>query len=158
MRSKRRVLFCAGALIILVAVAAVMMVIGRGHTVYFDNVTLDYNGTAYEAPYKVTVYVRGEQAAKLYAKERGMATWIGQNFSMELEVMDTKGGDERTVKIPLTLPYGMDGIIVNLPAVLAGLPEDAWLSEFIPAVVEEAVEDPEVGDDLGDDLGADLGM
>ena len=52
MKSKRRIFFCAGAVILLLVIAAVMMVIGRGHTLYFDNVTLEYEGTVYEAPYK----------------------------------------------------------------------------------------------------------
>ena len=52
----------------------------------------------------------------------------------------------------------MDGIIINLPAILAGLPEEAWLSEFIPAVKEEPAEEevPGEGDDFG--LGGDMGL
>ena len=34
---KRTLFFRLGAIAILLAIAAVMMVIGRGHTVYFDN-------------------------------------------------------------------------------------------------------------------------
>ena len=164
MKSKRRIFFCAAAVAILIAIAALMMVIGRGHTVYFDNRTLEYNGQTYESPYKVTVFVKGEQAAKLYDKERGMSVWIGQRFSMDLEIMDEKGGDERAVHIDLALPYNMDGIIVNLPAVLAGLPQDAWLSEFIPTPTkEEAEEELPGGEDdlgLGDEFGGaeDLGI
>ena len=30
-----------------------MMVIGRGHTVYIDNKSIDYNGQTYTTPYKV---------------------------------------------------------------------------------------------------------
>ena len=79
-----------------------MMVIGRGHTVYIDNKSIDYNGQTYTTPYKVVVYVDGEQVAKLRDKERG----------------------------------------INLPAYLAGLPEEAYLSEFqvAPEVVEEESE------------------
>ena len=44
----------------------------------------------------------------------------------------------------LSLPYGTDGIIVNLPGILAGLPQEAWMSEFIPA--------PEPVSDEADDL------
>ena len=42
----------------------------------------------------------------------------------------------------LTLPYAMDGIILNIPALLNGAPEEVYQSEFIPAPVEE--EDEEV--------------
>lgn len=161
MKSKRRIFFCAAAVAILIAIAALMMVIGRGHTLYFDNRTLEYNGTTYESPYKVTIYVKGEQAAKLYDKERGSSVWIGQDFTMDLEIMDQKGGDERTQTIQLKLPYSVDGIIVNLPAVLAGLPEEAWFSEFIPAPTEaEPGDEDPLGGEGEDPLGGegDLGL
>lgn len=113
-----------------------MMVIGRGHTVYIDNKSLEYNGQTYETPYKVVVFVDGEQVAKLRDKERGMATCIGQKFSMTLEITQEKGGSEETINVTLPLPYHMDGIAINLPAYLAGLPEEAYLSEFQIAVEE----------------------
>jgi len=50
------------------------------------------------------------------------------------------------------LPYSMDGIIINLPAYLAGLPEEAYLTEFIPAP-EESEEPDSEGDVLpGDEI------
>ena len=71
------------------------------------------------------------------------------------------GSEEpRIEEIELTLPYNMDGIIINLPAYLAGLPEEAWLSEFIPAPEpEEPEEDLDIGEDmgLGEDLPGDTG-
>ena len=157
MNKTRRLLFRLGTLLVLIAIAACMMVIGRGHTVYFDNKKLEYEGTTYEAPYKVTVYVGGEQVAKLNAKERGMATTIGQDFEMELKVMEVKGGDETRETYRIKLPRNLDGIVVNLPGFLAGLPEEAWMSEFVPIVTESTSEEEEVpgGDefemeDLGD--------
>lgn len=157
MKSKRRLLICLLSVAVLIVIAAAMMVIGRGHTIYVDNRSVEYNGQTYETPYKVTVYVKNEQIAKLYDSERGMSTWIGQNFKMTLEVMEEKGGDEVLQTIQLNLPYSMDGIIVNIPAVLAGLPEEAWLTEFIPTPAKEEDEEevPGVGDEFGmtDDMG-----
>ena len=133
---KRTFLFRAGAILLLLIIAGIMMVIGRGHTVYIDNKSLDYNGQTYSTPYKVVVFVDGEQVAKLRDKERGMATCIGQKFNMTLEITQEKGGSEETVNVALYLPHHMDGIAINLPAYLAGLPEDAYLSEFQIAVEE----------------------
>ena len=90
-----RVVFAAA----LIALGAVMMVVGRGHTVYFDNKTLDYNGETYQAPYRVIVYIKGEQIAKLYARERGMTTHVGQDFGMALGVTQEKGGDEQIIEV-----------------------------------------------------------
>ena len=156
MKNKRRFFFRLGAIVLLVAIAACMMVIGRGHTVYFDNKTLEYEGATYEPPYKVTIYVGGEQVAKLNAKERGMATTIGQDFEMEFKIMEVKGGDETRETYQIKLPRKVDGIVVNIPAYLAGLPEEAWMSEFVPIVTESTEEEEVPGsdefemDDLGD--------
>ena len=37
MKNKRKLLFRVAAILIVLAIPAVMFVIGRGHTVYFDN-------------------------------------------------------------------------------------------------------------------------
>ncbi len=150
MKSKRILLYRLAMILVLVVVAAVMLVIGRGHTVYFDNVSLEYEGTTYETPYKVVVYTGGEEVAKLYDGERGMATCIGQNLDLTLEITQEKGGEEELVSVSVPLPYNMDGIIINLSAYLEGLPEEAYLTEFVPAVVPSTEEDEEVvtGDDM----------
>lgn len=31
----------------------------------------------------------------------------------------------------------MDGVILNIPGYLAGLPQEAYITEFVPAVTEE---------------------
>ena len=155
MNKTRSLLFRLGTLLILIAVAACMMVIGRGHTVYFDNKKLEYEGVTYDPPYKVTVYVGGEQVAKLNAKERGMASTIGQDFERELKIMEVKGGDETRETYRIKLPRSLDGIVVNIPAYLAGLPEEVWMSEFVPLTPQETVEE-EVpsGDEFGmEDIG-----
>lgn len=140
MNKKRMLLFRLGALAILVAIAAVMMIVGRGHTVYLDNKKLEYQGQEYKTPYKVVVLVKDEQVAKLYDRERGSATNIGQTFRMTLKITQEKGGDETVATYQVKLPYNMDGVIINLPGFLAGLPEEAYLSEFVSAIPEE-VED-----------------
>ena len=141
--NKRRLFFCIGAVVILIAIAACMMIIGRGHTVYADNKTLEYNGETYKAFYRVNVYVGGERISKLAARERGMTTNIGQNFKMTLGLIREKGNDEEMIEVTLKLPYNMDGVIINIPGYLSGLPEDAWLSEFISVPTEEEMAEEE---------------
>ena len=150
--NKRRLLFRIGAVAILIAIATCMMVIGRGHTVYVDNKTLEYNGETYKTPYRVNVYIGEERIAKLSARERGMTTNIGQNFKMTLGVIKEKGNDEEMVDVALKLPYNMDGIIINIPGYLAGLPQDAWLSEFISTPTEAEMQDEEIPTDEEDIL------
>ena len=158
MKMKRRIVFILLTVALLAAIAGWMMVIGRGHTVYFDNKTVEnYNGQEYKAFEKVVITVKDEKPIKLAKRERGSAIWIGQNFKMTLEITEKKGDEPRIQEVTIKLPYSVDGIVVNLPAYLAGLPEEAWYSEFVPAVTEEPVEDdPALGDEFG--LGDDLGL
>lgn len=155
MKAKRTLLFRLGAIALLLIVAGIMMVIGRGHTVYLDNKTLEYNGQTYKSAYKVAVYVDGEQVAKLRDRERGMATCIGQSFDVTLEVTEEKGDQELVYNVTLVLPYNMDGVAINLPGYLAGLPEEAYLTEFVPATAEaEESTEESTADEFG--IGGDL--
>ena len=148
--SKKKWIARIGTVAVLLVVAAVMFVIGRGHTVYFDNKTAEYNGTEYAAFQRVNVTVNGERVAKLSKRDRGMATWIGQDFKMELEITENKGDEPKILPVSIKLPYGMDGIVVNLPELVAGLPQEVWQSEFVPvATVEEVDEEVITEDDMG---------
>ncbi len=145
--NKRRLIFRLGAVLLLIAIAACMMVIGRGHTVYIDNKTLEYDGQTYKAYYRAVVYVNGEKLSKLAARERGMTTNIGQSFSMTVGIIEEKGQDEKPIDITLKLPYNMDGIIINIPGYLAGLPQEAWMTEFVSTPSEAEMQEEAPGEE-----------
>lgn len=137
--------------VVLIAIAAVMFVIGRGHTLYFDNKTAEIGGTEYKAFYKVEIYDGEEMIAKLMSKERGMDTCIGQKYKLVMDITEQKGGDPVRKEIELTLPYSLDGVIINLPALAAGLDSDGYMSEFIPSDVVETEAEEETDEfGLGD--------
>ena len=139
-----------------VALAVLMYFLGRGHTVYIDNKKLEYNGTTYDTPYKVEVYVGGERVAKLYDKERGSSICIGANFKMELKVTQEKGGTETEETYSIKLPYDKDGLIVNLPGLMAGLPQDVYMTEFISTEELTPAEEEVVTDEFGMDASSDF--
>lgn len=149
--TKRSWIIRIAFILVLVLVAVLMLRIGRGHTVYFDNRALDKDGQSVAAPYKITVYVNGEQISKLYDKERCMVTNIGDSLELTVEVMQQKGGSETTETYKLTLPHNIDSVIINLPAYMAGLPEEAYLEEFIPAPSADLDDEevPNTEDDMG---------
>jgi hypothetical protein len=60
------------------------------------------------------------------------------------ELIKEKGGETETVDIALKLPYNMDGIIVNIPGYMAGLPEEAWMTEFVSVPTEAEMQDEEI--------------
>ncbi|MDO4492897.1 MAG: hypothetical protein Q4C53_03310 [Clostridia bacterium] len=156
----RRLIFRLATVLVLIGICALMMVIGRGHTVYLDNKTLEYNGETYSAMNKVTVYVNGERIAKLAKRERGSSICIGQKFTMELEIVKEKGDEPVKETFTVKLPYNIDGVVINLPGYLAGLPEEAWRSEFVSLATDTSenagMTDEEIlgGDDMG--LGGDF--
>lgn len=154
MKNKRTLLFQLGTVLLLLIIAGIMMIIGRGHTVYMDNVTMDYNGQTYESFYKVEVFVDGERIGKLYDKERAMSVNIGQTFDVSFEVTPNKGDSVMVYNVSLKLPYSMDGIVINLPTYLAGLSEDAFLSEFVSKVEETEAEEETTVDEFG--IGGDI--
>lgn len=152
MKNKKTFIIRLAFIAALIGIGVLMYFLGRGHTVYIDNKKLEYNGETYDTPYKVEVYVGGERIAKLYDKERGSSTCIGANFEMELVITQEKGGNEMTAVCNIKLPYSMDGIIVNIPGLLAGLPEEAWMSEFISTEELEPVDEEVVTDEFGLDI------
>lgn len=139
MNRKRQWIIRICAVLVLLLIAGCMLIIGRGHTVYIDNKTLEYNGETYNALQRVEVYVGGERLSRLAKRERAMATTIGQSFEMKLINTREKGDDPVEMTVNLSLPYSWDGIIVNVPGYLAGLPQEAWMTEFVsePAATEE---------------------
>lgn len=149
MKAKRTLLYRAATLAVLLALAVLMFIVGRGHTVFFDNKTFEYDNQSYPAAYKVIVQVNDKEVAKLMKRERGMATWMGQNFKMNLEVTQEKGGEPVLYPVALKLPYAMDGIILNIPAMLAGLGQEVYQKEFIVQEVQtEAVPEEIITDEL----------
>ena len=44
--------------LVLVAICFIMIYIGRGHTLYFDNKAMDVNGITINPPYRVKVFVK----------------------------------------------------------------------------------------------------
>ena len=144
MKDKRRLLFRVAAIVIVLAIAASMFVIGRGHTLYFDNKETAYNGQTVEPFYKVVVTVGDQKPAKLSKGDRGMGEVMGQKLSMTVEITDEEGASPHAHKVNMSVPYNMDGITINIPALMAGLPEDAYLSEFVIEVPDTGATDEEI--------------
>ena len=52
-----------------------------------------------------------------------------------------KSDKEESKTLDFDLPYNMDGMVNNLPADLDGADESVYMSEFVPAIVEEDTEE-----------------
>ena len=158
MKDKRRWIFRACALLVILAVAGAMMIIGRGHTVYFDNKAIEVNGQMLPSFHKVVVRVKGEKVATLKDKDRGMADTMGGTFSMDLEITKEEGGETQTSRVTMPIPYGLDGVVVNIPALMAGNDQSVYLEEFVPLPSAADTEEEEMPEgefemeNMGDDF------
>lgn len=141
MKNKRRVLFISILLAALVAISVLCFIIGRGHTVYFDNKSIE--GTDYSSYDSIEVYYKDEKIVTLGKMERGSITLTGQELNVRFVAKKTKAASPETFDATVNIPYDFDGIIINIPAYIDGAKEDVYLSEFIVQRVEEE-EDVEV--------------
>ena len=108
---------------------------------------LEANGETYKAPYQIQVFVNDESIGKLKEGDRGMVTTMGQDFSMILHITPEKDAKKVGSAVSLKIPYNMDGIVLNLPALLGGASEDVYQSELIPTPGEEDDEEVNISSD-----------
>lgn len=136
---KRRILFISGLIAILVGIAIICFIVGRGHNVYFDNKSID--GTSYESYAYIDLFYKGEKVTTLGKAERTGISLTGQKISVEVKYQKKRSSKEESKALDFDLPYSMDGIVINLPALLDGADESVYMSEFVPIVVEESEEE-----------------
>jgi hypothetical protein len=106
--------------------------------------------------YKVVVTVGDQKPAKLSKGDRGMGEVMGQKLSMTVEITDDEGASPHAHKVNMSVPYNMDGITINIPALMAGLPQEAYMSEFVIQEPEDSSADEEIVTDELENIGGDL--
>ncbi len=145
----KTLLYRIGVVLLLVIIAVIMIFIGRKHIIYVDNKTLD----DVSALYKIEVSVKNNDTKKLYQRERGEITIMGQKAKLNLVVTDKKGGSERELTYTLHIPFKKDAVVVNIPAMLKGLDESIWMTDFVSLATATTAEDATVvltDDGMGD--------
>ena len=142
--------------LVLVVICFIMIYIGRGHTLYFDNKGYnllgdDLPGAFKAAPYRIKVFVKGKEVADLKDGDRGMAIWIGPTAHIELEVTEEKGGDKKRMSYDVPLPRAYDGVVINLVGLINLERYEYYIQEFVPlATVTSESEEEVVIDDMGE--------
>ena len=82
---------------------------------------------------------------------------VGEEEGVELSFFQSN--HEGAIVDAIQAAYGaMDGIVINIPGFLAGLDQDAYISQFVPVATEETTtEDEELpGDEFGIDIEGDI--
>lgn len=150
----RRHLFQLAAIVVMIALAVIMYIIGRQHTVLLDNKTIEHEGKSYPAFSIVEVEVNKEGKIELAARDRDKADVMGQRHKITVTYTD-KFFEEHEVVKKFKVPIGYDMVLISIPALVADLGQSIWLQQFIPptAAVAPIVEELPVEDDLGIDMG-----
>lgn len=141
MKNTRRILFVAAFIAIIVGISVLCLIIGRGHSVYFDNKSLE--ATAYESYSSVELYYQGEKVTSLGKAERAGINLTGQTCKVQFVVKKTKASTPETIDATIKLPYDMDGIVINIPAYVEGGKPEEYLSEFVSLATVIGTEDEE---------------
>ena len=141
MKSKgQSIMMRIAAVLLLIGIAGLMFIIGRGHTILIENGPYTYEGKTYEAPYLIKVYEKGERIGKLNSKprpERAQSKCIGQGYEFMAEVINEQNGPGKNYDIKIKIPRSCDNVIINVPAYIAGMPEEVYLKEQIIEVAPE---------------------
>lgn len=143
----------AACILLLVLIAALMIIIGRKHIVYLDNKALEYEGGKVNALYKVEFVNNSGETKKLYQRERGETSIMGQSTTLTLLVTEKKGGEEVEHKIKISIPFKKDAVVINVPALLAGLDQSIWMTDFVSLATTSETSAAEEEVVLGDDFG-----
>lgn len=149
MKKGRRILFTTLFATIIVGICIACFILGRGHTVYFDNKNTDDG--KYKAYDSIKVYVDGsDKGTSIGARERISADNIGQKMTITVEYRQKSNSKKESQELTIVIPYSMDGVIVNLPAALEGASEEEYLSEFVSTVIAPSDDEtPSTEDDMG---------
>ncbi len=123
--------FRLAAVLFLVILAVIMIFAGRKHIVYLDNKSYQYDGGKLDAMYKVEFLNQDGEIKKLYQRERGELSFLGQINTLTLSVTEKKGGKEVTSKIRFFIPFEKDAVVINVPALLAGRDKSEWMTDFV---------------------------
>ena len=120
------------AVVVVVILLAVFLYhYGKQHTVYVDNRTIEIDGVSYKALDWAEVSVDGREAEKYSPRTRREETVIRQKHTIHV-VYEDEDFNQFEVDAEFTVPLNETQVVLSLPALVAGLEEDQYITEFVP--------------------------
>ncbi len=120
------------AVIVVVILLAVFLYhYGMQHTVYVDNRTIEIDGESYRALDWAMVSVDGGDSQEYSPRTRREETVMRQKHTIHV-VYEDDDFNEIEFDAEFTLPVNEKQIVLSLPALLAGLDQSQYLTEFVP--------------------------
>lgn len=120
----------------LIAVAACLFYIGKGHTLLLDTNAVTIDGAELRSFASATVSIDGRELDfPLGRAERDMITVSGPKHKIVI-VNDSDPAEK--IEKNFTIPTFMDMAIVSIPAIIGNAPQEHWVTKFTPAPLEDA--------------------
>ena len=120
------------AVVVVVILLAVFLYhYGKQHTVYVDNRTIEIDGVSYKALDWAEVSVDGREAEEYSPRTRREETVIRQKHTIHV-VYEDEDFNQFEVDAEFTVPLNETHVVLSLPALVAGLGEDQYITEFVP--------------------------
>ena len=117
--------FVRVAVIVLIILLAVFLYhYGKQHTVYVDNRMIKIGDESYRPLSRAEVSIDGMESQTYRQRTRREETVVRQKHTIRIE-----SGDD-VYEGEFTLPVNQDAVVLSLPAFVAGLGQDQYLSEF----------------------------
>ncbi len=140
------------AIVVILAFAVFLFLIGRQHTVLVDNKTLTVNGTEVKALQLVEVQVNKLDALELAARDRDKFEVTGQTHKVTVVYTDSNW-EEHEITRKFKVPLMQDMVMILVPVLVADAQADQslWLENYEPptyAVTAAPADETVVTDDL----------
>ena len=120
-----------GVIVLVILLAVFLYNYGKQHTVYIDNRTIEIDGVSYKALDWAEVSVDGGESEEYSPRTRREATVMRQKHSIHV-LYEDEDFNQFEYDAEFSIPLNETYIVLSLPALVAGLPEEQYLSEFVP--------------------------
>ncbi len=120
-----------GLIVLVILLAVFLYHFGMQHTIYVDNRTIEIDGESYRALDWAMVSVDGSESQEYSPRTRREEVVMRQKHTIHV-VYEDDDFNEVEFDASFTLPVNEKQIVLSLPALLAGLDQSQYLTEFVP--------------------------
>ncbi len=118
-------------IVVVILLAVFLYCYGKQHTVYVDNRTIEIDGVSYRALDWAEVTVDGAKKQEYSPRTRREETVMRQKHTIHV-LYEDEDFNQFEVEGEFSIPLNETQVVLSLPAFIAGLPEEDFITEFVP--------------------------
>lgn len=120
-----------GVIIVIILLAVFLYHYGMQHTVYVDNRTIEIDGVSYKALDWAQATVDENKTQEYSARTRREETVKRQTHKIHV-IYEDEDFNQFEFEAEFKLPVNEKQVVLSLPALVAGLDQSKYLTEFVP--------------------------